>query len=665
MENIEKVAEMAFHGVTYIIKINSTDDILNIEIEDKETGNIWKNSFSATYIEEITTKTGNYKKFGVFGKMLISSITKASDSVFLDILTSQDLEMLKARKKPDQRPSVNPDRAKNMKRYMILTYSVEYDKVHYPLPLNFEENPDVGVLKNTIRRLRMEIEDLKSGQNRNVNQSTDGFFVTGNGEGHSESKAELTALKVENESLKEKVKRLEENGGNSATTKKLGAVEYDNVLKSKMELEEELANLKKDYVRDIKRLKAKLDDTEVQLEKTKEELEHVKQGAANDLGNSKGTRSKEDEFEIGSLKKTMARYQKEIETLNQELDTLRNSDRKQKARIRQLETELESALKRASYSRGSNISGGSTYNRSRENSPNNSASKRFNSVPSKNYSPGFNKYDKKTTPSNRGTPTNTRTLTNTRGTPTNTRGTPTRPSPSGTPTRGLYGSNSKTYGLSGSGSNLSNLRQRGNSPGSRVTNLSGTSNSSTGGGTGAGSANRKTTPQRTNQRDTFGGYKKSPQPSRNLSPSNKPNTYSPSPSRLSPGGGNKFGLRYNNYMPNNAQKNNLGNSLRNKSGTSNMSDSEDELANSRRMQGGKGPTANTKPSYMSGIGNTRSNVDVASQQKLKENIQDFKESQNSKASERLEKEALENSIETADINDRINNLQALLKKVKS
>jgi len=73
--------------VTYIIKINSKDDSLSVEIEEKDTGNIWKNSFSANYIEEITQKTGNYKKFGVFVKMLVSSITKASDSVFLDILT--------------------------------------------------------------------------------------------------------------------------------------------------------------------------------------------------------------------------------------------------------------------------------------------------------------------------------------------------------------------------------------------------------------------------------------------------------------------------------------------------------------------------------------------------------------------------------------------------
>ena len=72
--------------------------------------------------------------------MLLSSISKNSDSVFLDILTSQDLEMLKARKqKPNASTNQNTDKNKlNNKRYMIMTYVVEFDKVHYPLPLTFD-----------------------------------------------------------------------------------------------------------------------------------------------------------------------------------------------------------------------------------------------------------------------------------------------------------------------------------------------------------------------------------------------------------------------------------------------------------------------------------------------------------------------------------------------
>ncbi len=46
-------------------------------------------------IEEITRKTGNFKTFTVFVKMLRSAILQESDSVFVDLLTYQDLEMLK------------------------------------------------------------------------------------------------------------------------------------------------------------------------------------------------------------------------------------------------------------------------------------------------------------------------------------------------------------------------------------------------------------------------------------------------------------------------------------------------------------------------------------------------------------------------------------------
>lgn len=42
-------------------------------------------------IEDITQKTGNYKRFPVFVKMLRSAINRESDSVFVDLLTYSDL----------------------------------------------------------------------------------------------------------------------------------------------------------------------------------------------------------------------------------------------------------------------------------------------------------------------------------------------------------------------------------------------------------------------------------------------------------------------------------------------------------------------------------------------------------------------------------------------
>lgn len=85
----------------YILRISAKEDQLSVELEQKNTGDIWKNHFSANYIEEITQKTGNYKKYGVFLKMLFSSLNKSSDTVYLDVLTVQDLLMLKNKKQGD------------------------------------------------------------------------------------------------------------------------------------------------------------------------------------------------------------------------------------------------------------------------------------------------------------------------------------------------------------------------------------------------------------------------------------------------------------------------------------------------------------------------------------------------------------------------------------
>jgi len=60
-----------FIQIDYIISVNSVQIStfdpnsmrLVIDIEEKLTGDIWHGDFSTKYIEDITTKTGCYKKF--------------------------------------------------------------------------------------------------------------------------------------------------------------------------------------------------------------------------------------------------------------------------------------------------------------------------------------------------------------------------------------------------------------------------------------------------------------------------------------------------------------------------------------------------------------------------------------------------------------------------
>ena len=48
--------------------------ILSSACTQKDDGQRWHGEFSANYIEEVTHKTGNFKKFSVFAKMLASSL---------------------------------------------------------------------------------------------------------------------------------------------------------------------------------------------------------------------------------------------------------------------------------------------------------------------------------------------------------------------------------------------------------------------------------------------------------------------------------------------------------------------------------------------------------------------------------------------------------------
>ena len=106
----------------------------------------------STDVEDMTLKSYSYKKFSVFVRMLLTALRRTSDSVSLDLLTSDDLERVKARRS-EGNSAVDSSLSRSRKRYLILTYTAEYDRVQYPLPLQLEEQPD-------IRRLQVRHEKV-------------------------------------------------------------------------------------------------------------------------------------------------------------------------------------------------------------------------------------------------------------------------------------------------------------------------------------------------------------------------------------------------------------------------------------------------------------------------------------------------------------------------
>ncbi|KAJ8968132.1 hypothetical protein NQ317_007857 [Molorchus minor] len=129
---------------------------LEILITDKSSGEEWQCSYDATYVENLTQKTGNFKQFDVFVAMIKSGLLRTSESVTLDLLTFEDLELLRSRKLTK---TVGP--SNNNRRYLIVTYVVEFDKIRYPLPLEYCGPPDPIILQATIKRLELELAKAK------------------------------------------------------------------------------------------------------------------------------------------------------------------------------------------------------------------------------------------------------------------------------------------------------------------------------------------------------------------------------------------------------------------------------------------------------------------------------------------------------------------------
>ncbi|XP_041509179.1 centrosomal protein CCDC61 isoform X2 [Microtus oregoni] len=151
-----------FRGVEHAVRVVVSGQVLELEVEDRMTADQWRGEFDASFIEDLTHKTGNFKQFSIFCNMLESALTQSSESVTLDLLTYTDLESLRSRKLGGRPGILAPRSAQlNSKRYLILIYSVEFDRIHYPLPLPYQGKPDPVVLQGIIRSLKEELGRLR------------------------------------------------------------------------------------------------------------------------------------------------------------------------------------------------------------------------------------------------------------------------------------------------------------------------------------------------------------------------------------------------------------------------------------------------------------------------------------------------------------------------
>ncbi|KAJ4929773.1 hypothetical protein JOQ06_018794 [Pogonophryne albipinna] len=205
-EGSEVVEDIVFRGVEFSVKIEVDKGLLIVEISDAMTADQWRGDFDPAYIEDLTRKTGNFKQFPIFCSMLESAVRKMSDSVTLDLLTYADLELLRNRKAGVvSRPRGNQQSsALTAKRYLILIYTVEFDRIHYPLPLPYVGKPDPAALQKEVRALKAELNTVSShGINKAAQQEI------------QQLRAELALVKEEKEAMGNVLERLQVGGGGS------------------------------------------------------------------------------------------------------------------------------------------------------------------------------------------------------------------------------------------------------------------------------------------------------------------------------------------------------------------------------------------------------------------------------------------------------------------
>lgn len=82
----------------YSITTVSTNSELQISVSCISEQKIWKNSFQHKFIETLTDRTGNFKRYQIFCKMLQRALEQGSASVFIDILSPAELQTMRMNK---------------------------------------------------------------------------------------------------------------------------------------------------------------------------------------------------------------------------------------------------------------------------------------------------------------------------------------------------------------------------------------------------------------------------------------------------------------------------------------------------------------------------------------------------------------------------------------
>ncbi|XP_072202564.1 centrosomal protein CCDC61 isoform X2 [Excalfactoria chinensis] len=154
-------ANCFFRGKEHSIQLSVSQAVLEVEVEERRSTKRWQGHFDATSVEDLTRKTGNFKQFGIFCSMLEAALMKSSEAVSLELLTYHDLEALRSCKAGVATRVPHSTSPLSSKRYLILIYCVEFDRIHYPLSLAYVGEADVAALRRLVQEQQDELAQLR------------------------------------------------------------------------------------------------------------------------------------------------------------------------------------------------------------------------------------------------------------------------------------------------------------------------------------------------------------------------------------------------------------------------------------------------------------------------------------------------------------------------
>ncbi len=154
------------------------------------------------------------------------------------------------------------------KRYLIMTYAVEFDRVHYPLPLVHQPAPSPQALQRTVQRLRQELAQARS-MAAAGGAALDASDVSGAG---SVLGGAVARLQQENQALRSQVQRLRDSLGSAQGVDREMRNALTTAETARGKAEDALERLRNASRAEVKRLRGEVDAL-------KQQLVHVHQAA--------------------------------------------------------------------------------------------------------------------------------------------------------------------------------------------------------------------------------------------------------------------------------------------------------------------------------------------------------------------------------------------------